>query len=575
MNKRQKLVQAQFLNNEEAVIRRLKSIYCASLKDIEKKAQALQDDINRLDAMARLAVSDEEKAQLLSMQQSKIYQKQYQDAMKKQIGSILDNMQVEGFKTVSEYLQKCYEDGFVGTMFDLQGQGIPLCFPMDQEAMVMAVQLDSKISQGLYSRLGEDVSMLKRTISAEVSRGISTGTPFAQVAQQIKARMIGNYDDRPGGALYRAMTIARTEGHRIQVQSGMDACYKARDKGADVVKQWDATLDSSTRESHVAVDGEVRELDEPFSNGLMFPGDPSGKAEEVILCRCALLQRARWALDDSFTKMDNESGEIVDFSGIDDYNEFKKQYLKAASQQVSQQASAQTPAKTAVIAKIADAVDFSALDKYLQSQYNISVDDSVKSLDFDTVKSSLVGVENVIKEYPGLADSITKVTTSKGGVMSCSGEKITFNPHYYSNNTKLVEDCKKQSASRFWIPNASPESIGAHESAHAIEWMMLQKNSGAYQYDWQRIDAWNKCTEAKKLVSQACKNIKKTPYGKGKKNVELIGGISRYGQETASETMAEAFADVYANGEKANPLSIEIKRLTAETVKNYEGGIFP
>jgi hypothetical protein len=324
MNKRQKLVQAQFLNNEEAVIRRLKSVYSGAQRDIEKKTKELQDEINRLGTMAKLSVSDEEKAQFLSMQQSKIYQKQYQDAMKKQIGSILDNMQVEEFKTVSEYLTKCYEEGFVGTMFDLQGQGIPLCFPMDQEAMVRAVQLDSKISQGLYSRLGEDVSMLKRKISAQVSRGIATGMSFEQVAQQLSGITNIGFNN--------AVRIARTEGHRIQVQSGMDACYKAKEKGADVVKQWDSTLDSSTRDSHVAVDGEVRELDEKFSNGLMFPGDPSGGAAEVVNCRCALLQRARWALGDSFSKMDNETGELVDFSGVDDYDDFKKQYWAKAKE---------------------------------------------------------------------------------------------------------------------------------------------------------------------------------------------------------------------------------------------------
>lgn len=324
MNRRQKIVQQQFLNNEEAVIRRLKSIYKQAQSDIEKKTQALQEDINRLGTLAKLAVDDEEKAMFLSMQQSKIYQKQYQDAMKKQIGSILDNMQVEEFKAVSEYLQKCYEEGFVGTMFDLQGQGIPLCFPLDQEAMVRAVQLDSKISNGLYSRLGEDVAMLKRKISAQVSRGIATGMSFQQVAQQLAATTNIGFNN--------AVRIARTEGHRIQVQSGMDACYKAKDKGADVVKQWDSTLDSRTRPSHRKVDGEIRELDEPFSNGLMFPGDPAGGASEVVNCRCALLQRARWAVDDGFSKMDNESGELVDFKNISDYDKFKESYWGKAKE---------------------------------------------------------------------------------------------------------------------------------------------------------------------------------------------------------------------------------------------------
>lgn len=313
------------MHNEEAVIKRLKQVYNKSLSDIEEKTKALQDDINRLGALADLAADDEEKAKILSQQQSKIYQKQYQDAMKKQIGSVLDQMQVEEFKTVSDYLNKCYEEGFVGTMYDLQGQGIPLCFPMDQEAIVRAVQIDSKISQGLYSRLGEDVSMLKKKITAEVSRGISTGMSYQQIAQQLAGVSKIGFNN--------AVRIARTEGHRIATQSAMDACYKAKDKGADIVKQWDATLDSSTRESHSQVDMEIRELDKPFSNGLMYPGDPSGGAAEVVNCRCALDQRARWALEGEFTKRDGFTGELKTFESQEAYDEYKKAYFSKENKQ--------------------------------------------------------------------------------------------------------------------------------------------------------------------------------------------------------------------------------------------------
>ena len=552
MNKRQKLVQAQFLNNEEAVIRRLKQVYGQSLKDINSKAQALQNQILGLQDAFATSEDAAEKAQLQSMIQSKVYQKQYQDALKKQIGSILDNMQVEEFKTVSDYLQKCYEDGFIGTMFDLQGQGIPLCFPLDQEAMVRAVQLDSKISQGLYTRLGEDVTLLKKKITAQVSRGISTGMSFQQVAQQLAGYTNIGFNN--------AVRIARTEGHRVQVQSSMDACYKAQDKGADVVKQWDSTLDGRTRDSHQAVDGEIRELDKPFSNGLMFPGDPSGRPEEVINCRCALLQRAKWALDEAELQTLKDRAEYFGLDKAQTFEDYKKTYLKAAEQVKVQES-----------ANIADVKDFTALDKYLKERYDISVDKSVKSLDFENVRSALTGVESVFAEFPDVADTVKLITTDKSGVMACGGKKITFNPKYFTEHEKILEACKNSSASRWWIENASPASIGAHETAHAIEWMMLQLNS-AYEYQWLRIDAWNKCTEAKKIVSQACKNIKKTAYGKGKKNAELISSISRYAQDTASETMAEAFADVYANGEKANPLSAEIKRLTIETLESYKGG---
>ena len=325
MNQRQKLVQKQFLNNEEAVIKKLKTVYSQALRDIEKKALELQSQINSLDLALEEVEDEKEKTRLKSMKQSKVYQKQYQDALKKQVSSILDNMQVEEFKTVSEYLQKCYEDGFIGTLYDMQGQGIPLCFPMDQEAVVRAVQLDSKISNGLYSRLGEDVTTLKKKITAQVSRGISTGMSFAQVAKQLSSETRIGFNN--------AVRIARTEGHRIQVQSTMDACYKAKDRGAEVAKQWDATLDGKTRPSHQKVDGEVKELDEKFSNGLMFPGDPSGGAAEVVNCRCALLQRGRWALEGGLTKRDNFTGELRSFETPEDYAEFKKWYFSKENTQ--------------------------------------------------------------------------------------------------------------------------------------------------------------------------------------------------------------------------------------------------
>jgi len=316
MNKRQKIVQQTFLNNEEAIIKRLKQAYNKSLDDITKKAQTLHEEFEDLKAVYDNIEDEEEREILKSRMQSKVYQKKYQESLKKQVSDILDKMHKEEFTNVADYLNKCYEDGFIGTMYDLQGQGIPLCFPLDQEAMVRAVQLDSKISQGLYSRLGEDVGLLKKKITAQVSRGIATGMTFKQVAQQLSAYTKIGYNN--------AIRIARTEGHRIQCQSAMDTCYKAKEKGADVVKQWDATLDGKTRESHAMVDGEIRELDEKFSNGLMLPGDSSGGAAEVVNCRCALLQRARWAVQGGFTKMNNFTKQLESFEKPEDYAEFKK-----------------------------------------------------------------------------------------------------------------------------------------------------------------------------------------------------------------------------------------------------------
>ena len=350
MNKRQKLVLKKFLNDEEAIIRSLKMVYEDSLKDISKKVLELDSSISVLQKAyisigteigdlalailgnkAKYMTPAEAEETIMSMLQSKVYQKKYQEALKKQVSVIFDKMGEKQFTTVSDYLKECYENGFIGTLYDLQGQDIPLCFPLDQEQIVRAVQLDSKLSKGLYSRLGEDVHLLKKKVAAEISRGIATGATYQQIARQLASVSNTGYNN--------AVRIARTEGHRIQCQAGMDACYKAKEKGADVVKQWDATLDDRTRESHVAVDGEIRELDEPFSNGLIYPGDPRGGAAEVINCRCALLQRARWALDEDELETLKKRAEYFGLDKTESFEDYKKKYLKAVeSEKISKNA---------------------------------------------------------------------------------------------------------------------------------------------------------------------------------------------------------------------------------------------
>ena len=47
-----------------------------------------------------------------------IYQIDYQKALKAQVQTVLDQLHNNNFETVSEYLTKSYEDGFIGTMME-------------------------------------------------------------------------------------------------------------------------------------------------------------------------------------------------------------------------------------------------------------------------------------------------------------------------------------------------------------------------------------------------------------------------------------------------------------------------
>lgn len=323
MNRWEKEVLESLLGSEEKALKELERQYARALADINQKIKLFQADIDLLDqALSQDGLDDATKALLQSRKRSKVYQQQYQQALQGQVGSILDKMHGDNYATIDKYLHSCYETGYIGTMYDIAKQGIPVIVPIDQAAAIKAILTDSKVSGGLYNRLGVDVGKLKKTITQEISRGIATGMGYGDIARNIR--------NVSGAPMSRTKTIARTEGHRIQQTSAVNAQQKAKAKGADVLKQWDAALDGRTRDSHRQVDGEIKELDEKFSNGLMFPGDPNGGAAEVVNCRCTSNTRARWALGEEELQTLKDRAEYFGLDKTDNFEDFRKKYLEVS-----------------------------------------------------------------------------------------------------------------------------------------------------------------------------------------------------------------------------------------------------
>jgi len=219
---------------------------------------------------------------------------------------------------------------------------------------------------------------------------------------------------------------------------------------------------------------------------------------------------------------------------------------------------------------VGDVKDFAEFKKYMKTTYDIDVTAGVKKLDFEMVKEAMTGFESVAKDFPEVTKTIQQIRLSKSGIMSCNGEHITFNSDFFTNRTlmnRTIDRCVKNG---WWPKNTNIASIGAHETAHGVE-MVLIDLSGKYKTRMQIATAWNGCYEARDIVKAACDEIMKTPAGKGKTAYEIIkDGISEYGATGGnSETMAEAFADVAANSTNATEIAKAIRRETARKYKDY------
>lgn len=82
----------------------------------------------------------------------------------------------------------------------------------------------------------------------------------------------------------RLEAIARTEVISASNAGAIEAYTQS-----DVVKevQWISTRDANVREEH-RIDGEKIKLGGTFSNGLSYPGDPTGDPGNIINCRCSV-----------------------------------------------------------------------------------------------------------------------------------------------------------------------------------------------------------------------------------------------------------------------------------------------
>lgn len=104
---------------------------------------------------------------------------------------------------------------------------------------------------------------------------------------------------------YRGDVISRTESINALRAGQYASIIQAIEKGdlveSDVVKSWDSSGDARTRLTHLQAENDYKEgipLNQPFMvnrasgfgvDAMMYPGDPSGSAENVIQCRCKLI----------------------------------------------------------------------------------------------------------------------------------------------------------------------------------------------------------------------------------------------------------------------------------------------
>lgn len=156
--------------------------------------------------------------------------------------------------------------GGESAMFDI---GIGIDFdPADPTVSAKLAELTGKIV-----RIDDTV---EDALRQSLAQGLGAGESPDQLARRVRQVM--------DASKARSMAIARTE-----TGQAFAAGRKAGMEQAGIERhQWLTARDTRVRDSH-RIDGQVREIGQPFSNGLLHPLDSSAPADELVNCRCAVL----------------------------------------------------------------------------------------------------------------------------------------------------------------------------------------------------------------------------------------------------------------------------------------------
>lgn len=157
----------------------------------------------------------------------------------------------------------------------------------------------------------------RQKIANAITAGIIIGESIPDIASRI-ARETAIANDKV------AIRYARTCMTEAQNAGRLEAMQDAEKMGIQTLKVWIATLDDRTRDAHAELDGQTRDIKEPFESilgDIMYPGDPNADEANVWNCRCALGWDYKEYPNKDYTRLDNINGEPIEYMT---YNEWQK-----------------------------------------------------------------------------------------------------------------------------------------------------------------------------------------------------------------------------------------------------------
>lgn len=274
-------------------------VYRQAEKELEEKVYKFYKDFARLDTQRLKEVADGKitQAEYDQWRRNKIFNGKVWEQRKDIITKDLHNAHDIAQSVVYGYLPEVYAVNHNFATYQIEKEArIDTSYTLYSHETVERL-LSENPELIPYRKLNEAKfnSWTKKNIQAVMLQGVLQGESIPRIAKRL-AKTVSEKDRKCAIRDARTMTTGAMNGGKY------DALKRVQKMGVNVRARWRATFDDRTRDSHRALDGEIVDIGQPFSNGLLFPVDlhelESGQqisvqrfgiiCRETYNCRCAV-----------------------------------------------------------------------------------------------------------------------------------------------------------------------------------------------------------------------------------------------------------------------------------------------
>lgn len=251
-----------------------------TLTDIE---QALADELSALYDDAAKYLVDKAKNFVSKHQTGKQYDTEALNALIKQLTAQIAKTNADAVAAINGYapLVAAEQANFAEYAIEDGTTLNPSFTLINQDTVLRLIKDSPAVLPKAKAKIAKNKQWNTPKLRSALTHAIVQGDSIPKLSKKVE-EICGSNKAIATRNARTMMTGARNAGT-------LAAYVRAEQNGMHIQKQWIAALDERTRVSHRHLDGEIKPVNEKFSNGLMHPGDTTGRPAELWNCRCTMV----------------------------------------------------------------------------------------------------------------------------------------------------------------------------------------------------------------------------------------------------------------------------------------------